>query len=166
MRVTASPRRTETDMLPQSAIVGVLGTAAVVCFVLGLWLPVAQGERSIARRLRGFVEAPVGALEAELKIGRRRVTREVRSIVRRPAVIRFLERRLAEAESDLSPAEGLVASAVLAALLFTLLYLLLKEPVLALPAGAASGGPPPQGPGRAPGPSGRRHIPHPSRPRW
>ncbi len=139
MKVTASPRPTETNVLPQSVIVGVLGTVAVMCFVLGLWLPVAQGERSIARRLRGFVEAPVGALEAELKIGRRRTTRDSRSVVRRPAVIRFLERRLAEAESNLSPAELLVASAVLAALLFTVMYLLLKEPVLALPAGAAGG---------------------------
>src|SRR6266851_1541647 len=137
MRATAWPRQIETNVLPQPVIVGVLGTAAVVCFVLGLWLPAAQGERSIARRLRGFVEAPVGALEAELKIGRRRATREARSIVRRPAVIRFLERRLAEAESNLSPAEILIASAVLAALLFTVAYVLLREPLLALPAGAA-----------------------------
>ena len=126
-------------MLPQPVIVGVLGTTAVVCFVLGLWLPMAQGERSIARRLRGFVEAPIGALEAELKIGRRRSTRDGRTSVQRSAVVRFLERRLAEAESDLSPAELLLACAVVAALLFTVSYLLLKEPLLALPAGVAGG---------------------------
>src|SRR5206468_1620255 len=90
-RVLGAPRPTETDVLPQPVIVGVLGTTAVVCFVLGLWLPMAQGELSIARRLRGFVEAPIGALEAELKIGRRRSTREGRTSVQRSAVVRFLE---------------------------------------------------------------------------
>src|SRR5258705_5969943 len=104
-------------------IVGVLGTAAVVCFVLGLWLPVVHVERSIARRLRGFVEAPMGALDADLKVGRRRATRDTHPAVRRPAAIRFLERRLAEAESDLSPAEIVIASLVLAVLVFTASYL-------------------------------------------
>ncbi len=121
-------------------MVGVLGTAAVVCFVLGLWLPVVYVERSIARRLRGFVEAPVGALEGDLKVGRRRAARETHAAVRRPAAIRFLERRLAEAESDLSPAEIVIASLLLAVLVFSVSYLVLKEPLLALPAGAAAGG--------------------------
>jgi tight adherence protein B len=120
-------------VFPQPVIVGVLGSAAVLCVVLGLWLPAVQGERSIARRLRSFVEAPIGALEANLKVGRQPTARGTGAAVRRSAVIRFLERRLAEAESHLTTTELLIACGVLAALMSIAAYLLLKEIWLALP---------------------------------
>jgi tight adherence protein B len=48
--------------------------------------------------------------------------------------MRFIERVLAEADSDLSPGEVLVATAVLGALGFAVALLLLREPIFGLPA--------------------------------
>ena len=59
-------------MLPQPIIVSILGAAAVVCFVLGLWLPLVDAERRIARRLQGFVQAPIAASDTHLVLARPR----------------------------------------------------------------------------------------------
>ena len=125
-------------MIPQPIIVGVLGAAAVVCFVFGLWLPLVDAERGVARRLRGFVQAPIGALEAQLGLPRRRGSHGVHPRVRRSSPMRFIERVLAEADSDFSPEEVLLAMAVLGVLGFTVALLLLREPLLALSAGGGS----------------------------
>src|SRR5207249_7703722 len=98
-------------MLPQPVIVGVLGAAAVVCFVLGLWLPLADAERRIARRLQGFVQAPIAAGDAHLVLRRPR-GHEARPVPRGSSPLRFLERILAEAESTLSPGQLLVTMSV------------------------------------------------------
>src|SRR6059036_388208 len=83
-------------------MVAVLGAAAVVCFVFGLWLPLVDAERGVARRLRGFVQAPIGALEAQLGLPRHRGSQGVHPRARRSSPMRFIERVLAEAESDLT----------------------------------------------------------------
>ena len=122
-------------MIPQPIMVAVLGAGAVVCFVFGLWLPLVDAERGVARRLRGFVQAPIGALEAHLGLPRHRASQGVHPRARRSSPIRFIERALAEAESDLSPGEVLVAMAVLGALGAAAVLVLLREPLFALPGG-------------------------------
>jgi len=124
-------------MIPQPIIVAVLGSATVLCFVLGLWLPIMDSELRVARRLRGFVQAPLGALDAKLGIPARRTSREVRVASRRSLLIRFVQRRLSDAESELTPIELLGAPAALGALTLVTVLMLLREPLLALPAGGA-----------------------------
>ena len=121
-------------MIPQTIMVGVLGSAVAICFVLGLWLPLVDAERSVARRLRGLVQAPIGAFEAQLGVPRRRRSREAHPVAQRSSPMRLLERMLAEAESDLSPGEILAASTILGALLLATAFALLQELVLAVPA--------------------------------
>lgn len=122
-------------MIPHPIMVGVLASAAVICFVLGLWLPLADAERRLARRLRGFVQVPIGALEAQLGIPRQRSAREAHTTGRRSTSLRALERTLANADSALSPGEVLAAMGVLGMLGVAATLGLLKEPLFAVPAG-------------------------------
>jgi len=117
-------------------MVGVLGTATVVCFLLVLWLPLVEAERRVARRLRGFVQAPIGALDPQRLTSSRRSPREMHPAARRSTLMRLLERLLAEAESDLSPGAILAASAVLFGLALGAALILLGELLLAMPIGA------------------------------
>jgi len=126
-------------VIPQPIMVGVLGMATIVCFVLVLWLPLAEAERRVARRLRAFVQAPIGALEAQLGIPARRSVRETHPAARRPFPMRFLERLLSEAESDLSPGAIVAASAALFLVTLVLAFAVLRELPLALPLGAMAG---------------------------
>jgi len=121
-------------VLPQPIIVSVLGAAAVVCVVLGLWLPLVDAERRIARRLRGFVQAPIAASDAHLILARPR-GQPAHLGARRSSPLRFLERILAEAESTVSPGELLGATAIVGLLGFGAGLFLLREVLLATPTG-------------------------------
>jgi tight adherence protein B len=120
-------------MLPQPIIVSVLGAAAVVCFMLALWLPLVEAERRIARRLRGFVQAPIAAGDAHLALIRPRG--QSTHSTRRSTPLRFLEHILEEAESTLSPGELLMAMAIVGLLALGGSMFLLREALLAIPAG-------------------------------
>ena len=119
-------------------MVSALGAGAVLCLLFAFWLPLVDGERRLARRLRAFVEAPVGHIETEFGLAVTSIAHERRPAQRRSVFIRFLEHQLAEAGSSLSPGGLLLASAVACAFGFGLAYALLKELVLAIPAGALS----------------------------
>jgi len=121
-------------MLPQPVIVGVLGAAAVVCFVLGLWLPLADAERRIARRLQGFVQAPIAAGDAHLVLARPR-GQPTHSGARGSSPLRILERVLAEAESTVSAGELLAAMCILGLIALTAGLFVLGEVLLAVPGG-------------------------------
>ena len=119
--------------MPQPIVVGILGTAAVVCFVLVLWMPLADAERRVARRLRAFVQAPIGALEAQLGIPSRRSVRERHPAARRSFLIGFIERMLAEAESDQSPGAFLATSTALPIVTLVVAFAVLRDLTLTLP---------------------------------
>lgn len=121
-------------MLPQPVIVSILGAAAVMCFVLGLWLPLVGAERRIARRLRGFVQAPIAAGESQLAHLRPR-GQTAHPAAHRSSPLRFLERILAEAESTVSPIGLLAATAVAGLVGLGGGLLLLRELLLAVPLG-------------------------------
>ena len=121
-------------MLPQPVIVSILGAAAVMCFVLGLWLPLVGAERRIARRLRGFVQAPIAAGESQLAHLRPR-GQTTHPASHRSSPLRFLERILAEAESTVSPIGLLAATAVAGLIGLGGGLLLLRELLLAVPLG-------------------------------
>jgi tight adherence protein B len=116
-------------------MIAILGTAAALCFVMGLWLPFVDAERRVTRRLRGFVQAPIAALQVELGVPRRRAQRDLHPAPRGSSPLRVLERLLAEAESDLSPAGIVAAMAILAAFTALASFALLRELILAIPAG-------------------------------
>ncbi|TMC79727.1 MAG: hypothetical protein E6J15_00150 [Chloroflexi bacterium] len=122
-------------MLPQPIIVSILGAAAVVCFVLGLWLPLVDAERRIARRLQGFVQAPIAASDTHLVLARPRGQPTTHPGAPRSSPLRFLERILAEAESTVSPGELLAAMGLLGLIALVAGLFLLREVLLALPAG-------------------------------
>ena len=121
-------------MLPQGIIVSVLGAAAVVCFVLGLWLPLVDAERRIARRLQGFVQAPIAAGDAHLMLARPR-GHPTHPLPRTSSPLRFLERILAEAESDVSPGQLLAATSVVGLVALAAGIFVLREMILAVPLG-------------------------------
>ena len=121
-------------MLPQPVIVSILGAAAVMCFVLGLWLPLVGAERRIARRLRGFVQAPIAAGESQLAHLRPR-GQTAHPAAHRSSPLRFLERILAEAESTVTPIGLLAATAVAGLVGLGGGLLLLRELLLAVPLG-------------------------------
>jgi len=121
-------------VLPQPVIVSILGAAAVMCFVLGLWLPLVGAERRIARRLRGFVQAPIAAGESQLAHLRPR-GQTAHPAAHRSSPLRFLERILAEAESTVSPIGLLAATAVAGLVGLGGGLLLLRELLLAVPLG-------------------------------
>jgi len=121
-------------MLAQAIMVSVLGAAAVVCFVLGLWLPLVDAERRIARRLQGFVEAPIAAGDAHLVLPRPR-GQPTHPLPRGSAPLRFLERILAEAESAVSPGQLLAATSVVGLIALAAGIFVLREMILAVPLG-------------------------------
>ncbi|MEK6227456.1 MAG: type II secretion system F family protein [Chloroflexota bacterium] len=121
-------------MLPQPVIVSVLGAAAVTCLVLGLWLPLIDAERSIARRLRGFVQAPIAAGDTHLALLRPR-GQTTRLAAHRSTPLRFLERILEEAESTMSPGGLLLAIGIAGLVGLGGGALLLREALLAVPPG-------------------------------
>lgn len=103
------------------ALVAVLGTAAMLTLAFGLWLPAYLRYRELQRRLRGFVHAGAdGGLALDL--GGRRRARASRRVGadRTPFLLRYLARRIARSQADVSVGEVLGAMAVLSALAFVL----------------------------------------------
>jgi tight adherence protein B len=121
-------------MLPQPIIVSVLGAAAVVCLMLGLWLPLVDAERRVARRLRSFVQAPIASGDSHLALLRPR-GQPTHPTTRRPMPLRFLERVLTEAESAMSPGELLITMSVVGLIGLGGSMFLLREALLSVPAG-------------------------------
>jgi len=121
-------------MLPQPLIVSVLGAAAVVCFVLGLWLPLIEVERRIKRRIRGFVQAPMAAVDPQLGLIRPAETMP-HTTARHSTPLRMIQRILSEAESTMSPRELLVAMGILGLVALAATMFFLREVFLAAPAG-------------------------------
>jgi len=121
-------------MLPQAIVVSVLGAAAVVCFVLGLWLPLVDAERRIARRLRGFVQAPIAAGDAHLVLARPR-GQPIHPVPRGSSPLRFLERILVEAESSVSAGQLLAAMLIVGLIALAAGMFVLREPILGMPIG-------------------------------
>ena len=122
-------------MFAQPLVIGALGAAAIVSILLAFWLPLVEAERSLARRLRSFVQAPFGQVEMPPGVPARTDTRDLRAGTRPSPFIRFLDHILAEAESSLTPGAFLFLSALAGAVGFTLALLLLRELFLAVAAG-------------------------------
>ena len=121
-------------MLPQPLMVSVLGAAAVVCFVLGLWLPLIEVERRIKRRLRGFVQAPMAAVNPQLGLIRP-AEPTPHSTARHSTPLRMIQRILSEAESTMSPRDLLVVMGILGLVALAATMFFLREVFLAAPAG-------------------------------
>jgi tight adherence protein B len=120
-------------VIPQPIMVSVLGGATVVCLVLAFWLPLIDTERRVARRLRAFVQAPIGALEIQIGLPRRR-TQEAHPATGRSSPMRALERILARAESEVSPWQFVAVTVILGLLGLGGALFVLREVFLALPA--------------------------------
>ncbi|HYK98097.1 MAG TPA: type II secretion system F family protein [Candidatus Acidoferrales bacterium] len=103
------------------AFVALLGTLAMMSLALGLWIPAYRRQRTLRRRLDGFVLA--GTTEGfALDLGGRRRSRTARRANddhgRR--VLRWIAVMIEQAQADVSVGEVLAAMATLAALAFTL----------------------------------------------
>ena len=124
-------------MASDPVLVAVLGASAVICFVMGLWLPAVDGERRIARRLRGFVQAPLAVVDAQIGLARSRPPRGTQSVAKRNLIVRYVERRIADADSAMMPAQLLTGSAALAVAAFILAMRAFGDPLPGVPAAAA-----------------------------
>jgi len=124
-------------MASDPVLVAVLGASAVICFVMGLWLPAVDGERRIARRLRGFVQAPLAVVDAQIGLARSRPPRGTQSVAKRNLIVRYVERRIADADSAMMPAQLLTGSAALAVVAFILAMRAFGDPLPGVPAAAA-----------------------------
>jgi tight adherence protein B len=124
-------------MVPDPVLIAVLGASAVLCFVMGLWLPAVDGERRVARRLRGFVQAPLAVVDAQIGVARSRPRRGTQSVAKRNLIVRYVERRIADADSAMMPTQLLTGSAVLAVVAFILAVRAFGDPLPGVPAAAA-----------------------------
>jgi tight adherence protein B len=104
-----------------SALVAILGGAAMATLALGLWLPAYLRHRALRRRLAGFVLADTPAGFA-MDLGGRRRSRTVRRAAgeRDSWLIRRVSRVIVQAQADVSVGEVIAAMTVLALLTFTL----------------------------------------------
>jgi tight adherence protein B len=106
-----------------SLLIGVLGALAMACLAVALWLPTYRRQRSLRRRLAGFVNA--GTTDGfAIDLGGRRRTRSTRRAVDDHGrwALRQISRMIVQAQADVSIGEVVGAMAVLGLLLFTLTY--------------------------------------------
>ena len=107
--------------MTSSIFVAVFGSATMVTFALGLWLPAYLRHRSVRRRLTGFVQAgATGGFAIDL--GGRRRSRSTRRPVddRGRWLIRSIGQMIVQSQADVSVGEVFAAMAVLGVLSFTL----------------------------------------------
>jgi tight adherence protein B len=104
-------------------MIGVLGTLTMACLALGLWLPAYRRQRSLRRRLAGFVNAGTAGGFA-IDLGGRRRFRSLRPTMDGHGrwVFRQLSSLVAQAQVDVSIGEVVGAMALLGLLFFTLAY--------------------------------------------
>jgi tight adherence protein B len=97
-----------------------LGAAAMAIFAIGLWLPAYLRHRALRERLAGFVYAGTAAGFAIDVGGRRRRAMVRRARVRRQPIARFITRKIAQSQADVSPGEVVAAMSVLGILAFVI----------------------------------------------
>lgn len=104
-------------------LVGVLGTLTMSCIAVALWLPAYRRQRSLRRRLDGFVHA--GTAEGfAIDLGGRHRARSTRRTVdeRSRWALRLIARMIVQAHVDVSVGEVVGAMAVLGLLAFMLAF--------------------------------------------
>jgi len=119
-----------------------LGAAAVGCIVLGLWLYVFDLDRLAGRRLRQFVQAPIGEFDEDAAVAQRHATRSFPKGRSTSASGRLIERLLAEAESSLSPRDIVVSAALLVIVVGGLALLISRDTLVTVPAAVLGGAAP------------------------
>jgi tight adherence protein B len=115
-----------------------LGAAAMAIFAFGLWLPAYLRQRALRQRLAGFVYAGTATGFAIDVGGRRRRAMARRARVRRQPIARYLSRKIAQAQAEVSPGEVLAASAVLGILSFVLTSAFSGSVLIGLGGGSAA----------------------------
>jgi tight adherence protein B len=120
-------------------LVALLGSATMVTFALGLWLPAYRRHRLVRRRLAGFVNAGTSAGFA-VDLGGRRRSRgtRARSDDRGPWVVRQIGRAITQAQADVSAGEVIAAMAVLGLIALTLASILASSLLLGFVAGVVA----------------------------
>lgn len=103
-----------TELIPSQVSAGSLAAAAIGCIVLALWLYVFDLERLARRRLRQFVQAPIGVFDEDEAAAQHRATRSQPKARATSTSGRLLERLLTDAGSSLSPRAIVITTAVLA----------------------------------------------------
>ena len=130
------------ELIPSQGSAPFLAAAAVGCVVLGLWLYIFDLERLASRRLRQFVQAPVGVFDEDEAAAQRRTMGNPRKGRSTSTSSRLLEHLLADAGSSLSPRVIVVMAAVLAIAAGGLMPLITGEPLVTVPAGLLGGASP------------------------
>jgi len=104
-------------------LVGVLGTLTMSCIAVALWLPAYRRQRSLRRRLDGFVHAG-GAGGFAIDLGGRHRARSTRRTVdeRSRWALRVITKMIVQAQVDVSVGEVAGAMAVLGLLGFMLAF--------------------------------------------
>jgi tight adherence protein B len=104
-------------------LVGILGTLTMSCIAVALWLPAYRRQRSLRRRLDGFVHAGE-ATGFAIDLGGQRRARSTRRTVdeRSRWALRQIARMIVQAQVDVSIGEVAGAMAVLGLLSFTLAF--------------------------------------------
>lgn len=104
-------------------VVGLLGALTMASLAIGLWLPAYRRQRSVRRRLAGFVNAGTSDGFAIDLGGRRRIRSTRRSVDARSRwAFKQISKMIIQAQADVSIGEVVGAMAVLGLLLFTLAY--------------------------------------------
>jgi tight adherence protein B len=104
-------------------VIGVLGALTMVSLAVGLWLPAYRRQRTLRRRLAGFVNAGTAEGFAIDLGGRQRTRSTQRSVDERSRwALRQISRMIVQAQADVSIGEVVGAMAVLGLLIFTLAY--------------------------------------------
>ena len=130
------------ELIPSQLPASFLGAAAVGCIALGLWLYVFDLDRLAGRRLRQFVQAPIGVFDEDEAAAQRRATRSLPKGRSTSATGRLLERLLADARSSLSARDIVVMAAILVIVVGGLALLITGEMLVAVPAAVLGGAAP------------------------
>ena len=130
------------ELIASQVSASFLAASAVGCVVLGLWLYVFDLDRLADRRLRQFVQTPIGEFDEDAAAAQRRATRSLPKGRSTSASGRLIERLLSDARSSLSPRDVVLIAVVLVIVVGGLALLITREMPVALIAAVLGGAAP------------------------